>query len=80
MKNLVNGRSVLIIGHSDADGHLASEQSRRNALRHELRNGIPRRREFTMKRIVKNVTTRVTQQVCRACLACILGAAMGGRQ
>lgn len=34
MKDLVRGRSVLVIGHSDADGHLASEQSRRNALRH----------------------------------------------
>lgn len=33
-----------------------------------------------MKRIVKNVTNKVTQQVCRAALACILGAAMGGRQ
>lgn len=32
MRKLVRDRSVLIVGHADADGHLAAEQSRRNAL------------------------------------------------
>ena len=30
---LTKNRRVLIVGHADADGHLAAEQSRRNALR-----------------------------------------------
>lgn len=33
MRNLVKSHHVLIVGHADADGHLAAEQSRRNALR-----------------------------------------------
>lgn len=32
MRHLVKGESVLIVGHADGDGHLAAEQSRRNAL------------------------------------------------
>jgi len=33
MKELAKDRRMLIVGHADADGHLAAEQSRRNALR-----------------------------------------------
>lgn len=33
MKELVKNCNVLIVGHADADGHLAAEQSRRNTLR-----------------------------------------------
>ncbi len=32
-KALTKNRRVLIVGHADADGHLAAEQSRRNTLR-----------------------------------------------
>lgn len=32
-KALTKNRHVLIVGHADADGHLAAEQSRRNSLR-----------------------------------------------
>ena len=32
MKQFVNKQRVLVVGHSDADGHLAAEQSRRNIL------------------------------------------------
>lgn len=32
MRDLVRRRNVLVVGHADADGHLAAEQSRRNAL------------------------------------------------
>ena len=37
MKALAKNRYVLIVGHADADGHLAAEQSRRNALRNGAR-------------------------------------------
>lgn len=32
VRNLIKNRGVLIVGHADADGHLAAEQSRRNSL------------------------------------------------
>jgi len=32
MYDLIDGKDVLIVGHADADGHLATEQSRRNIL------------------------------------------------
>ena len=32
MRQLVKNKRVLIIGHADGDGHLAAEQSRRNAI------------------------------------------------
>ncbi len=32
MPQLVENKRVLIIGHADGDGHLAAEQSRRNAI------------------------------------------------
>lgn len=33
-----------------------------------------------MKRLATKVTKKVTEQVCRACLACLLGATMGSGQ